>query len=145
MCVVVVVPAFASADQGDPPVVTRVVAGFKAPAAPHMRGRIYQPGGVQTERNAQECSPQYPANCAGQPSRKPAHGKQHDATGSERNPVIFAQPDVEAVTAQVRRIAVKKVRLRMKRIAEEKPACVCPPSTLTGCVRISFMVAVLVM
>ncbi len=35
--VVIVVPAFTTADQRDPPVVARVVAGFKATAAPEMR------------------------------------------------------------------------------------------------------------
>ena len=57
MGVVVVVPALAAADQGDPPVVARVVAGFKAARAPEMRGRVDEPGSVQTERHAQEGSP----------------------------------------------------------------------------------------
>src|SRR5580658_5897250 len=36
MRVMVVVPAFAAGEKSDPPVIARIVAGFKATAAPHV-------------------------------------------------------------------------------------------------------------
>ena len=50
MGMVVVVPAFASGEKCDPPVVARVVAGLKAALAPEVRGGVDQPCGVQAER-----------------------------------------------------------------------------------------------
>ena len=56
--VVVVVPAFAAGEQGDPPGVARVVLGVEAARAEHVGGGVDQPGGVQAESDAQEGSPE---------------------------------------------------------------------------------------
>ena len=79
MGMVVVVPAFAAAHQRHPPVVARVVAGLKAPAAPHVGGRVDQPGGVQAESHAQECAPQQPADGAVD-SRRPVQPTANSST-----------------------------------------------------------------
>ena len=47
MCVVVVVPAFAAGEQGNPPVVAGIVSRLKAATAPQVGRRIHQPGGMQ--------------------------------------------------------------------------------------------------
>ena len=57
MRVVIVVPAFAERDQRHPPGIARIVAGFKAPRSPHVRGRIYQPRGMQPDHRPQENAP----------------------------------------------------------------------------------------
>src|SRR2546423_756227 len=54
MGVVVVVPAFATGKQSDPPGVAGVIFGFEAAAAEHVGGGVDQPGGVQAEADAQE-------------------------------------------------------------------------------------------
>src|SRR5215469_2883594 len=52
--VVVVVPAFTAGEQSDPPVVAGVVAGVEAAGAPHVGGRIDEPGYVQAKGDAQQ-------------------------------------------------------------------------------------------
>ena len=64
MGVVIVVPAFAAGQQGNPPVVAGVIAGFEAARTPQVRGGIDQPGGVQSQRDAQEDAPQNPGPAA---------------------------------------------------------------------------------
>lgn len=60
--VVVVVPAFAAGEDGDPPVVAGVVLGFEAALAPEMRGGVYKPCCVKPNCNAQESSPEHHAD-----------------------------------------------------------------------------------
>src|SRR5580692_8332574 len=60
MRMMIVVPAFAAGEQGDPPQVTRIVARGKALGTPHMRGGVDQPGDVQTERDTEEDAPEQP-------------------------------------------------------------------------------------
>ena len=59
--------------------------------------------------------------------------------------MILAQPDVEAVAAQVGRIASEHFGLRVERVAEEDPAGMRPPSAFARGVRVAFLVAELVM
>src|ERR1700752_5087552 len=93
MRMMVVVPAFAAGQQGHPPVVARFVAGGKAPRSPHMRGGVYQPGGVQTQSYAQEYAP----HDAG-PSAKCQQSQPNDDQGYV---MVFAQPDLEAILGQI--------------------------------------------
>src|SRR5579884_2003774 len=61
MSVVVVVPAFASGQQGHPPVVARIIAGGEAAGTPHMRGGIDKPCSVKSNNNSKEDAPEHPA------------------------------------------------------------------------------------
>ncbi len=54
----VVVPAFAERKPRNPPIVARIVTGVEAAASPHVRGRVDEPRGVQTENDAQKYAPQ---------------------------------------------------------------------------------------
>src|SRR5271169_5810807 len=54
MGVVVVVPAFASGEESDPPVVAGVVLGFEAALAPEVRGGVDEPCGVKAYGDAKE-------------------------------------------------------------------------------------------
>src|ERR1700691_1011384 len=87
MRMVVVVPAFTTGDEGDPPVVARVIAGLEAAGSPHVGCGVDEPGGVETERGAQEDPPQDAGPAADEVERYCGNG--------ERNPVIFAEPLVE--------------------------------------------------
>src|SRR5271166_626846 len=102
---VVVVPAFTTTHQSHPPVVTRVIASFKAAGAPQMRGGVDQPGGVQSDGHAEECSPEEHSDGVGPAAPEPSEAEEQDAAGDERNPMVLAQPDVEAVAYQVGDIA----------------------------------------
>src|SRR5580658_4560451 len=55
---VVVVPALAPSEEGNPPVVVGIVPGFKATPAPHVSGRVDQPCGVQAERGPEKNAPE---------------------------------------------------------------------------------------
>ena len=140
----VVVPAFAAADQGDPPVVARVVASFKAARTPEMRGRVDEPGGVEAERYAEENSPEQPAEGIDGATEEPADGGEKHAAGGEWDPMILAEPDVEAVAGEIGRVAIENFGLRVQGVAEEEPAGVGPPAAFTRGVRVAFVVAVLV-
>ena len=138
MGVVVVVPAFAAGEQRDPPAVAGVVAGFKAAAAPHVGGGVDQPGGVQAERDAQQNAPQNHGDAVDEAAPQPSAAEQEHAAGHDGKPMIFAQPDVEAVAAEVGRVAQQRLSLRVQGLAEEQPAGVRPPSAFAGSVRIAF-------
>ena len=62
--VVVVVPALAEGEEGDPPVVARIVVRLEPARAPHVRGGVHQPGGVQPEHDAEA---QIPHSTSGRP------------------------------------------------------------------------------
>ena len=59
--------------------------------------------------------------------------------------MVFAEPDVEAVAAEVGQIAGEGLGLRVQRVAPEDPAGVGPPSAFARGVRVAFLIAVLVM
>jgi hypothetical protein len=145
MRVVVVVPSLAAAHQSHPPVVARVIAGFEAPASPQVRGGVDQPGGVQAQGDAQECAPKQHPDGVLHSAGEPAQAEENHAAGDQRNPVIFAQPYVKAVAAQVGRIAIERLGLRVQGVAEEQPTGVRPPSAFARGVRVAWLVAELVM
>jgi hypothetical protein len=58
MGVVVIVPAFAAGEDGDPPVVAGVVLGFEAALAPEVSCGVDQPGGVKADGDPKEGSPE---------------------------------------------------------------------------------------
>ena len=146
MRVVVVVPAFAAGQQRHPPVVARVVAGFKAAAAPQVRRRVHQPGSVQTQCHAQQTRPTAPWPT---PFTHPPHShppaEQQQAAHGDGKPVIFAEPHVEIGRGSGRANSGPAPGLRMQRFAKENPAGVRPPSAFARRVRIAFLVAELVM
>src|SRR5207244_8179783 len=54
----IVVPTLAKGEQGYPPTVARIFTGVEALPAPHMSGRVHQPGRVERKRHPQKDSPQ---------------------------------------------------------------------------------------
>ena len=143
--VVVVVPAFAAGEQRNPPIVARVVASIKAAAAPKMGGGVDQPGGVQAERDAQKASPKQHSYGAFPSAGEPSEAEEERAADGDRHPVVFAEPDIEAVAFEVGNIAGEELGLRVQSIAPDDPSDVSPPAAFAGSVRIALAVAVLMM
>ena len=98
--VVVVVPAFAAGEESDPPVVAGVVLGFEAALAPEVGGGVDEPGGVQADGDAKEGSPENHAEGSDEVMASGCEGcaerNLEEAGDDQGNPVIFAEPDVDA-------------------------------------------------
>ncbi len=118
MRVMVIVPAFATGKQRNPPAVARVVVRLKAARTPQVRRRIHKPCGMQADRDAEENSPQNHANRIHRPAEVPSAGKEQHAADDDGQPVILAHPHVEAVAGEVRRVARERLSLRVQRLAE---------------------------
>src|SRR3954453_20203357 len=58
MSVMIVVPSFSKCEKCYPPVVPRVVASDEAPRAPHMRGRIHEPGSMEPDNHTNASAPE---------------------------------------------------------------------------------------
>src|SRR5258708_18560493 len=100
MGVVVVVPALAAGEDGDPPVVAGVVLGLEAALAPEVGGGVDQPGGVETDGDAQEGSPEDHAKGADDRmgrAEECAEGHLQKTGDGQWEPVVFAKPDVDVV------------------------------------------------
>jgi hypothetical protein len=147
--VVVVVPALATGEDGDPPVVAGVVLGFKASLAPEVSGGVDQPCGMKADGDAEEGSPEDHAEstydvvacrCEGC-----SEGDLKYAGDDERKVVVLAQPDVDWVLGEVGSIAAQEGSFGVKGTAGEDPAGVSPPGAVVRSVWVAFVVGVLMM
>src|ERR1700722_10981261 len=135
--VMVVVPAFAKGQNGDPETVSGSVAGFVALRAPHMRGGIHQPGGMQADDGAQEDSPEEPGPAA---NRIKEDGDYH-----RRHHVPLADPEMKLVFAKVGDIGKELDSVLMHGPAGEDPAHVGPDAAISRRVWIALFVRILMM
>src|SRR5260370_21809399 len=98
-------PAFAAGEERDSPVVARVVLGLEAAFAPEVRRGVHEPGGVQADGDAEEGSPENHADCADNvvagTGEQAAEDELKNAGCDQRNPVVFAEPDVDGVLGEV--------------------------------------------
>ena len=138
MRVVIVVPAFAEGDQGDPPVVPGIVAGVEAARAPHVRGGVDQPGGVQPEDDRAGKMPH-------RNSGKSADGAAGSGQDDDRHPVVVVQPDVEAVLRQIGSVLRHHPGVVVIGLAEQDPADVRPEGAIARRMRIARLVGLLMM
>jgi hypothetical protein len=145
--VVVVVPAFAAGEDGDPPVVAGVVLGLEAALAPEVRGGVDEPGGVESNGDPEEGSPENHAESADDVVTRACEGctddDLKDAGDDQGNVVIFAEPDVDRVAGEVRGVAAEEGGLRVHGATGEDPAGVCPPGAVVRGVRVAFLIGVL--
>ena len=102
MRVVIVVPAFAEGEQRDEEIVGGVVAGRPALRAPEMGGGVHQPGGVQADHGAEEDAPEHHVP----PAEVEDRGTDHDLG----DPVVFAEPEIKLVAAQIGNVRRKLLR-----------------------------------
>jgi hypothetical protein len=146
MGVVIVVPAFAAGEHGDPEAVAGIVAGFEAAAAPEMGGGVDQPGGVQAEGNAEEDAPEDHLDAAHEAVVDPTpEAKEDRPAGDERDPVVLAHPDVEAVAGEIGNVAGEGLVLACMDLPRTiQPMCA-HQGLRFGSVRIAGLVAVLMM
>src|SRR6266567_5945223 len=96
MGVVIVMPALAECEQGDPPAVGRKVASCESPRAPAVGGGIHQPCGMQSHDRAQEDSPHQ--------KWETADCEQCSGNKNHWHPVIFGQPNMCLRFRQVRNV-----------------------------------------
>ena len=147
--VVVVVPAFAAGEEGDPPAVAGVVFGLEAALAPEVRGGVDEPCGVEAEGDAKEGSPENHADSADDvvTSRceRCAEGDLEEAGDDEREVVVLAEPDVHGVSGEVGGVTTEEGSLGVQGAAGEDPAGVCPPGAVVRSVWVAFVVGVLMM
>jgi len=145
--VVVVMPAFAAGEEGNPPVVAGVVLGLEAAFAPEVGGGVDEPGGVEADGDAEEGSPEDHANgtdevvacgCEGY-----SEGDLEKAGDDQGNVVVFAEPDVDGVLGEVGGVATEESGLGVQGATGEDPAGVGPPGAVVGGVRVAFVVGVL--
>jgi len=62
--VVVIVPTFAKGEKSHPKAIPGKITRSEALRAPHVRGGIHKPGGVQADDGAQENAPHHPGPAA---------------------------------------------------------------------------------
>ena len=111
--VVVVVPAFATGEDGDPPVVAGVVAGFEAALAPEVGGGVDEPRGVEADDDAEEGSPEHHGEAAEEVvGEGPAEADLGEAGGDQREVVVFREPDVALVAGESRGRSGRGARFR---------------------------------
>src|SRR5436190_8850012 len=79
MRVVIVMPAFAEREEGNPPAISGIIPGIEAARAPQMRGRVHEPGGVEANHNPNATSPQE--------DRPTTKSQQRNAEHRERHPM----------------------------------------------------------
>src|SRR5262245_33409403 len=96
MRMMVVMPALAETDEGDPPVIPRIIASLEAARAPHVTAGIDQPGAMVPHHDTQADSPEHQA--------KTSHAEQRDSQDKRRKPVIVVQPKIKTMLRQVRGI-----------------------------------------
>ena len=66
-----------------------------------------------------------------------------EAGDDERHPVILREPDVDAIAGEVGSVAAEERGLGVESATGEDPAGVGPPGAVVRCVRIAFLVGVL--
>jgi hypothetical protein len=149
MGVVVVVPAFAASEESDPPVVAGVVLGLEAALTPEVRRRVDEPGGVEAYGDAKEGSPEDHAEGSDEVMAGGCEGCTEsdldEAADDQRDPVIFAEPDVDGILCEVGGVAAEECGLGVQGAAGENPAGVSPPGAVVRSVGIAFVVGVLMM
>src|SRR6201987_5165142 len=89
MRVMIIVPAFAPAEDGDPPTVGGKIARLEAARAPGVRGGIDEPCEMQAGDGPREDSPEHEG--------KSADGEKNHAKNADRNVVVFRDPDGKLV------------------------------------------------
>ena len=88
----IVVPALAEREERDEKVIGGEIFGCEAAGSPHVGDRIDRPGGMQSDDDAYENSPEQ--------KRQPADRKEDRAQNDVRSVVILGQPDMDFVFAR---------------------------------------------
>jgi len=137
MCMMIVMPAFAEGHKGHPPVVAGIIARGETARAPHVRGGVHQPRGVEPDNNAEANAPQQHG--------KSADGEEQAAQDDDGNPVIVVQRNVERMPRQIGRIFRHHSGVVVIGFAEKDPTDMRPPRTLAGRMRIAGLIGLLMM
>src|ERR1700690_2127883 len=96
----IIVPAVAESEQGDPPEIGGTIAGDKRARTPNVGGGIDEKRGVKAENRAAENAPEKKG-----PATDSEEKGSQDQCGNE---VIFCNPDVELILLKVGNVAVER-------------------------------------
>ncbi len=135
--VVIVMPALAEREHGDPEAVSGSIAGDEALRAPHVRCGIYEPRAVQAVDRPEEHAPQQVGHSA--------EGEQENAEHHLWNPVPLADPNVEFVFSKVGNVREQGIEFVVHGLSREDPTDVGPESAVIRRVRVALLVRILVM
>ena len=147
--VMVVVPAFAAGEQGNPPGVAGIVLGFEAAGADEVGGGVDQPGGVEADDATEHGAPEHHAEAAHEAMAGSGEGGAdadlEEADQGDGEPMELGKPDVALVAGEVRSVASQEGGFGVHGAAGDDPAGVCPPGTVVRSVGVAFVVGVLMM
>ena len=133
---VIVVPPFAEGKEGDPQTVFGGIVRQEPPRSPHVRRRVYQPGGVQADYSSQEHSPQEKGPAT---DRKECYAKH-----SKRNPMPLGDPKMKLVLPQIGNKGQELLGIAVHGLPRQNPTHVRPQAAILRRVRVTFFVGVLV-
>ena len=139
--VVVVVPAFAPAEQADPPEVLAVVGGFVVAVAPDVRRRVDEPGDVVDPDHADEHAPddERPGG-VGIPAEV-ADGPKRAAEDEEPDEECFVEEADDRIFHQVGSKMFAHVVVPLAAEVGHEPEHVAPEAAVARGMRIAFLVA----
>src|SRR5271154_2937076 len=104
---------------------------------------------METYGDAEEGSPENHAKCANdgvtRGCESSAESDLNEAGDDQRDPVVFAEPDVDAVLGEIGGVAAEESGLGVESAAGENPAGVSPPGAVVRSVWVTLVVGVLVM
>src|SRR5579862_1037394 len=138
-------PTLAPGKQRHPPAIARLIPGCEATSSMEMGCGVHEPCGMKAESNAQEYTPQEKAYSTPDSSGKSSHQQQPNPQNGQRDPMVFAQPDVHAVFGEIGSVMGEGLSLSIERTACDDPAHVRPPGALPWSVGIAKVIAVLMM
>src|SRR5262249_22710442 len=131
--VVVVVPAFAEAEQTHPPEVAGVIGSLVIAVAPGVRGRVHQPGDVVDINEPDEAAP-YDAGQTAPEAAATRVSPQEQQTGHDELPDRRRALDenVALVAGEIQRILAELLVIVELRIVREAPEHVRPEEAMLG-------------
>ncbi len=141
MGVVVVVPAFSVAEEGDPPVVLRFVGRLVVRVAPHVRGGVHEPRAV--------VSPNHAGTQAPENHRQPqategvfAHGIEDDAEDDGVEGKRFVEESLDGVAVKVGGPALEEGVALLFGFGGVEPEHMSPPEAMERAVGVFVLVGV---
>src|SRR5579871_5387726 len=146
--VVIVVPTFATGEDGDPPVVAGIVLGLEAALAPEVGGGVDEPCCMETDGDAKEGSPENHAESTDDRmsrAEKRANDNLEDAGGDQRDVVVLAEPDVDWIAGEIGSVTAEESGFGVHGTSREDPAGVCPPGAVVRRVGVTLVIGVLMM
>src|ERR1700722_788909 len=137
MGVMIVMPTFAEAEQGNEPVVPRIVPRLEPPRTPEMRQRVHHPSRMQIRSDAKTYAPQ-------EERQSPANQQQR-RKNQQGHRVIPRYPYDKRILQQVRGIPPALFRTALGRVPDQHPDNMRPPFPVPRRMRVAGAIGELMM